>query len=410
MILKNLRIKNFRLFENLEFDRLGRINLLVGRNNSGKSTVLEALRIYATVGSPQLLKELLESHDETGPLWFEGFFPDTSSPKEGKTTISIGSLDSEDYLTMKYTYFVLEDPSTVDHDDAEKSLSRRLLSRRKIEVDYHEVSKYSGVRQAFKIEATNSRLQTPTVRDQLTPPGVFTVWVDYRAFDENDYVVGDDWLEEHNVTIPYRYVPTHLLPNSVLRKLWNEVSATSASKHVIEALQLIEPKVEGLTFKPVKKNNVVEEVPFINVGNDRLVPLKRLGEGISRLLQLVLSLTNVRGGFLFIDEFENGLHYSIQPAVWWKLLIELATALDVQVFATTHSWDCIKSLSLIFQTLQEESEAKKTSEATANSQLAEVFLFHLGRSIGVRNKGQVIATEYDIEELMTVTEAQLEVR
>jgi hypothetical protein len=404
MILKNLRIKNFRLFENLEFNRLGRINLLVGRNNAGKSTVLEALRIYAAVGSPKLLQELLESHDETGPLWFEGFFTDNSSPKAGKTTISIGSIDPDDYLTMKYTYFVLEDPSTSDHGDDEKSLLRRLVSRRKLEVNYQDISKYNGVRQAFKIEATNSRLNKPTVRDQLNPPGVFNVWVDYRAFDENDYEVGDDWLEEYNVSIPCSYVPTHLLPNSVLRTMWNEVSATSSGKRVIEALQLIEPKVEGLTFKPVRKKNAIEEVPFINIGNDRLVPLKRLGEGISRLLQLVLSIINVKGGFLFIDEFENGLHYSIQPAIWWKLIMELATELDVQVFATTHSWDCVKSLPLAFEAFQEEQSSKTASETT------KVFLFHLGRSRRVRDEGQVIATEYDIEELMTVTQAQLEVR
>ena len=109
MILQNLRIKNFHLFEDLQFDRLGRINLLVGRNNTGKSTVLEALRIYAAVDSPKLLKELLESHDETGRLWFEWFFANTSSPKGGETIISIGSIDPDDYLTMKYTYFVLED-------------------------------------------------------------------------------------------------------------------------------------------------------------------------------------------------------------------------------------------------------------------------------------------------------------
>jgi AAA15 family ATPase/GTPase len=415
MILQNLRIENFRLFKNLEFERLGRINLLVGRNNAGKSTVLEALQIYATVGSPKLLQELLESHDEIGPLWFEGFFPDNSSPKEKKTTISIGSTDPGDYLTMKYTYFIFEDPSTSDHEGDEKSLLRRLLQRRKMEVDYQDVSKYDGVRQALKIEARNSRLNQDMVRNQLNPPGVFNVWVDYRTFDENDYEVGDNWLEEHNVSIPYSYVPTHLLPNSVLKVMWNEISATSSSKRVIEALRIIEPKVEGLTFKPVKrvkKNSIekIEEVPFINIGNDQLVPLKKSGEGMSRLLQLVLSMLDAKGGFLFIDEFENGLHYSIQPAVWWKLIMELATELDVQVFATTHSWDCVKSLPLAFEAFQEEQASKTASETTTVPEPTEFFLFRLGRSVRVRDEGQVIATEYNSEKLSRITQAELEVR
>jgi AAA15 family ATPase/GTPase len=223
--------------------------------------------------------------------------------------------------------------------------------------------------------------------------------VEYRAFDEDDYEVGDEWLEKHKVTIPYRHVPTHLLPGSELKVMWNEISATSSSKRVIEALRIIEPKVEGLTFKPVvkrvKKNSIekIEEVPFINIGNDQLVPLKRSGEGMSRLLQLVLSMIHAKGGFLFLDEFENGLHYSVQPKVW-QLLMELATKLDVQVFATTHDWDCVKSL-------QQASEEVSSTE---------VFLFHLGRSMAVDERKRVIATEYDSEELRTATHAELEVR
>jgi len=184
MILQNLRIKNFRLFEDLEFNRLGRINLLVGRNNAGKSTVLEALRIYAAVGSPRLLQELLKSHNEAGGnkgrFRFESFFPDNFSPKEGKELIYIGNLAQDDYLTMKNTYFIMEEPSMADSGD-EKSLLRRLLQRRQLEVNYQDVSKYDRVRQALKIEARNSRLNQELVRNQLDPPGIFNIWLDYRS-------------------------------------------------------------------------------------------------------------------------------------------------------------------------------------------------------------------------------------
>ncbi len=397
MILKNLRIKNFRLFKNLEFNHLGRINLVVGRNNAGKSTVLEALRIYAAVGSPRLLQELLKSHNEAGAskgrFRFESFFPDNFSPteEEKEPIIYIGNIDQDDYLTMKNTYFVLEEPSTADSGD-EKSLLRRLLQRRKMEVDYQDVSKYDGVRQALKIEARNSRLNQDIVRNQLDPPGIFNIWLDYRSFDEDDYEVGDDWLAEHNVTVRYRHVPPGLLLDAPLKAMWNKISLTSYSKYVIEALQIIEPKVEALAFIPT--NTSTEEVPFVNIGNDQPVPLRSLGDGMLRILQIILSVINAKGGFLFIDEFENGLHYSIQLKVW-QLLIELATQLNIQVFATTHDWDCIKSL-------QQASE--EVSEPT------EVFLFRLGRSMGVRDKGRVIATDYDNQKLRAITQAELEVR
>jgi len=193
------------------------------------------------------------------------------------------------------------------------------------------------------------------------------------------------------VTVRYRHVPPELLPDAPLKAMWNKISLTSYSKYVIEALQIIEPKVEALAFIPT--NTSTEEVPFVNIGNDQPAPLRRFGDGMSRILRIILSVINAKGGLLLIDEFENGLHYSIQPRVW-QLLMELATKLDVQVFATTHSWDCVKS----FQQASEEI-----------SEL-EIFLFSLGRSMRKRDKGLVIASEYNKDELRTVTQAQLEVR
>ena len=61
-----------------------------------------------------------------------------------------------------------------------------------------------------------------------------------------------------------------------------------------------------------------------------------------RIFGIALALENAKDGLLLIDEVENGLHYSVQPDVW-RFLFQAATKLNVQVFATTHSYDCIKS-------------------------------------------------------------------
>jgi AAA15 family ATPase/GTPase len=63
-----------------------------------------------------------------------------------------------------------------------------------------------------------------------------------------------------------------------------------------------------------------------------------------RVLQLALKIFPAKGGFLLIDEFENGLHYSVQERIW-QLAFEMAQRLDIQVFATSHSWDCVESFS-----------------------------------------------------------------
>ena len=69
--------------------------------------------------------------------------------------------------------------------------------------------------------------------------------------------------------------------------------------------------------------------------------LQSFGEGILRLFEILLSLANARDGILLIDELENGLHYKIHPRVW-DLIFRLSQKLNVQIFATTHSWDCIR--------------------------------------------------------------------
>ncbi len=91
---------------------------------------------------------------------------------------------------------------------------------------------------------------------------------------------------------------------------------------------------------------------------------------------------------LLIDEIENGIHYSVQPELW-QLIFQLARRLNVQVFATTHSWDCIKGF-------QRAAEKEKQEEG---------MLIRLGR-----RKGEAAVTLFDEEELGIATRQQIEVR
>ena len=128
-------------------------------------------------------------------------------------------------------------------------------------------------------------------------------------------------------------------------------------------------------------------------GTPTPVPLNSMGDGMLRVLQLTLKLLGAKGGFLLIDEFENGLHYSVQEKVW-QLVFELAEQLNVQVFATTHSWDCIESF---------------TKVAVARTETDGV-LFRLGRSVRTSDQGRVIATVFDEAALQNITQQDVEVR
>jgi len=120
---------------------------------------------------------------------------------------------------------------------------------------------------------------------------------------------------------------------------------------------------------------------------DSPVSLRTFGDGVNRLLGIILSLCNAKDGILLIDEFENGLHYSVQPLVW-KTIFRLAGDLNIQVFATTHSMDCVRA----FQ------------EAATESPHDDALIRLL------RKDGHSISTAFDEQELEVVTRHEIEVR
>jgi AAA15 family ATPase/GTPase len=68
---------------------------------------------------------------------------------------------------------------------------------------------------------------------------------------------------------------------------------------------------------------------------------------MNRLLNLVLYIANSSDGIILIDEIENGLHYSVMEGVW-RAIGKAARDFDVQIFATTHSLECIRAAHRAF--------------------------------------------------------------
>ena len=106
---------------------------------------------------------------------------------------------------------------------------------------------------------------------------------------------------------------------------------------ILALINLLEPRLKGLTLITIK------DMPVIHAyleGMQRPIPTQLLGEGLNRMLGFALSMEQASGGMMLIDEIENGLHYRVQGEVF-SVLLELAKAFDVQIFATTHSRECI---------------------------------------------------------------------
>ncbi len=390
-MLTNLRIKNFRMLDDLEIPKLGRINLIVGKNNSGKSTILEALRLYAGKAHPKLLREILQGHDESFNIdadsnienqeqnWYalKHLFPNRKFPTDDNSYISIVS-DEKSLIKIEHVFYYIEvDKETNADGDTIDTIRRRITINQ---------SEFSGVEDitefvpAIRVTLGSGRSALLDLANDMRMPNLAMYW---RLMDDPS-------------SPKFSYVSTAFLASEALAKLWDQITLSPYEHSVLSALKVIDPQVEGLAFienrnKYSSRDNSRLAIVKLKNSDDR-IPLNSMGDGMSRILQLILSVFPAKDGVLLIDEFENGLHFSVQEEVW-RIIFELAKELNIQVFATTHSWDCIESF---------------TNVAVENSE--DGVLLKVSKSKLTSDNGKIIATVYDEEALKTVTASALEVR
>jgi AAA15 family ATPase/GTPase len=182
------------------------------------------------------------------------------------------------------------------------------------------------------------------------------------------------------------FLSNHQVNLGKVSSLWDEIYLTSKEDIVIEALRIILPTVDRIGFSVSEGfNNIRLKVK----DHEKPIPLSSMGYGMNRILNLAIALVSTEKGVLLIDEIETGLHYEAQLDMW-RLVLKTAQDLDVQVFATTHSWDCIAAFKEALQELEDQSVAK---------------LFRLDSKYG-----KLRAVEYDAEEIRIAVNQGVEVR
>jgi predicted ATPase len=188
-------------------------------------------------------------------------------------------------------------------------------------------------------------------------------------------------------TLPTPFVKANGLDTAQISRLWDNIALTDLEGDVLDALRIIAPDVQRINL--IGEEGIQGRIPIVKIASlAEPVPLRSLGEGMNRLFGLILAIVNAKDGLLLLDEVESGLHYSVLPEVW-RLLFTVAQRLNVQVFATTHSWDCITA----FQ------------QAAAENAEEEGVLIRLEMK-----KGEIAATTFDESKLTIATREQIEVR
>ena len=167
---------------------------------------------------------------------------------------------------------------------------------------------------------------------------------------------------------------------------WTTIDSNEKKTRIIEFLRLIEPELETIYWSSSQEE---EPIKLKKKAVDDSLSLSSMGQGIKSLLVLAVSLLATKNGILLVDEIETGLHYKAQTDIW-RLIIETAKELNVQVFATTHSWDGIAAFGEALSQVEDKSVGK---------------LFRLDSKYG-----QFRAVEYNAEDLELAVRENIEVR
>jgi hypothetical protein len=332
-VLNSFHISDFRLFQFLQVERLNRVNLITGMNNSGKSTFLEAIELYASNASPVVLLDLVESRQET---WFSEAQPRSQNftgnsvrhlfyghklPQVGERGIFLGQISSNTRLHISVAAYQ-------NKNDEEGTIRRIRISDFQSDIVDEELSNIEVFLIAEEGEKTRRIFGLDRdIRD-------IRRYSSRRLYERH----------ESEFTSTWQIVSTENMPNRKLAALWDLTGLTNLESEVISALKLIDNRVSGVAFVEdiSRRSSDENRIPLVKLeGIDEPLPLKSMGDGMTRLFHIIVALVNAQNGFLLIDEFENGLHWSVQPRVW-NIIFQLSEKLNVQVFATTHSRDCIK--------------------------------------------------------------------
>ena len=308
-MFERISVNNYRGFNDVTVGSLGRINLVAGRNNAGKTTLLEAVWLLCGAADPRMavnnhVVRLVRTHGEQ-PSWmaetyWKPFFHELDT---GRSLTVSGYHESVGDMKLEIAW------------ERSRKTSRKTEISRAGGNGTLEKGPYSL---KFTYTDPNAGRIASEVRE-TTDQFEFDKKDDYVPFDSAILLPGSGDVRDDAVRL------------GQLRK-------QKLGDGFLDALRVIEPRLQHA------EDNASSGVPMIHVdvGLPELVPLPVMGAGMTHLARIVLAVASVRGGVVLVDEIENGLHHSILPDVW-RAVGKAAERFNVQMFATTHSFECIEA-------------------------------------------------------------------
>lgn len=300
MKYQTISIAHFRGIEHVALHGLKQVNLIVGKNNSGKTSLLEAFFLLAGMSDPRLAIAINQFRDLS--LNADSDFKYIFNKLD--FTVPIQFAGTIDGTTRCATFAPLYEATRKIKIREDKTDEEIALSRTNQDVD--------GLQITFRTSENPEETSTLSIKNETIS-------------------VSESYKEQ--LDCKYLHIKTRLdqMPKDI-----SNIIIKKRMDTIVQVLREIEPNL--IDIRMGNNENI-----YFDIGADELVPINIMGDGIRRTLSVLSSIYEMEHGILLIDEIENGLHYSCLK-IFWKAILTAAKLFDVQIIATTHSYECIEAL------------------------------------------------------------------
>lgn len=300
--ISSIIVNNFRSINKLEISNLNQFNLIIGKNNCGKTSLLEA-------------------------IFFGAGIPKSITPLQLNSLRNTTSIDNNDI-------------STAFHN---------LNFKEPIEFCFQVENKKRSI--AISVENSNQMRQGVIESTRpLSNSSIYKIYI--KRFDNKKYSIfynQQDQIQNQSISSPIidniDYYNTDITYQTFFWTTdWNNYNYSNAlgqlivdkkKEYILKALQTIDRNIKDIQLG-------VNGIVFIDIGISSLLPINFLGQGIEKILGIITTLYTIHDGIFLIDEFENGLHHTSMSNLW-RILFEICKEQNIQLFVTTHSYECIES-------------------------------------------------------------------
>ena len=300
--IRDLYIKNFKCFKDLHINNINRVNLISGKNNIGKTSLMEGI-------------ELLVSSNDSVDLAHNTY----QMMSRRQRTIRTGRYFELDFIHSGEHYSLLE------------------VNNKRIVIEYTE--------QLSENIVNESNYYEKDILSEYEPALKFIVNKDERVFAIDRFInsrmplLRRDKFELTKSKI--NFISSTTTDERDIAILYGNLIDINNEKFLNDSLRYFDENILALKQKATERDIVLK----IQL-KDREMPilLSSLGEGINRYIAILCAIWASRDGYLFIDEIENGIHYTNYKKLW-KIVFEASRLANCQIFVTTHSKECIEAFS-----------------------------------------------------------------